>query len=247
MAKSKLPKITQLTSSSVQTLVKNPKIIWVAAVVLIPSRFLGSSGTGEVGAFAAIAAILMNQALIWAVGQNLRGKKFTLKDAYYKGTAGFLRFVLVALALVAMMVPLVIALSIAAFGILPPTAVAAERILLGIVAILLAAPTVYWLNRYAFGLIAASESDLGPVAALRQSGQLVKGRWLPVFKLMVVAFLLISVLGALPVLLLAATGGHANQYLLLTLQTAIGLLSLPFLNVYAYQIYRSLDGQSKSR
>lgn len=247
MPKARLPKVWQLITSSIQILVNNPKLIWLAAVVLIPSRLLGMTSTSETAAFATVAAILMNQALIWGVGQNDRGKKFTIRDAYYIGTAGFLRFTLVALALVIMMVPLVIALSIAAFGILPPTAVAAERVLLGLVALLLAAPTVYWLNRYVFGLIIVNESDLGPIAALRQSGVLVKGRWVKVFKLMIVAFALISVAGSLPILLLAATGGRANQYLLLALQVVIGLVTLPFLNVYAYQIYRALNGQRKKR
>lgn len=243
---SALPKIRSLLADSLRDLRQNPKLIWITTLVLVPSGLMSMSTTGAT-AVGSIATLLMNLALIWAVVELGHGRKVTVKQAYFQGTAAFVQFLLVALLLVLMLLPLVIALSIAGLGILPAEALPVERVLLGFVAILLASPTIYWLTRYVFALFAVSEHGAGPIAALKLSGRLVKGKWFDTVKRLAVIAVLMSAVASLPQLWFVLTNSLPSPLLLTIVQVIIGATALPFLSLYLHRLYRALDGQSQSR
>lgn len=243
--KNHLPKVTTLLAGSAKLLLTNWKLMVIVAVVLVPSTVLGAVSAADGSAFGSIAAVLMNLALIWAIIELSHNRVIKVKDAYFKGTAAFIQFLVVALLLVLMLLPLIIALSIAGLGILPPQALMAERLLLGFLALLLSAPTAYWLTRYVFALFIVCESPSGPIAALKASGRLVKGHLWPVLGRLAVIAIIVSVLGSLP-LILSAVLPQIGQIPILGIQLLTGIIGLPYLNLYLHQLYRSLDGQKTS-
>lgn len=241
-----LPKIRSLLTDSASDLMRNPKLFWIAALVLVPSGLL-STGTTGATALGSIATILMNLALVWAIIELGHGRKVTIKEAYFRGTAAFVQFLLVALLLVLMILPLIIAFSVVGLGILPAQALLAERILLGFVALLLAAPTIYWLTRYVFALFTVCEHREGPIAALRSSGRLVKGRWFETVKRLAVIAVLMSIVASLPQIWFSFTKTLPSTMTLAVIQVVIGAIVLPYLSLYLHRVYKALDGQSQSR
>jgi hypothetical protein len=71
-------------------------------------------------------------------------------------------------------------------------------------ALALVIPGIWLFVRWAFAAQAAVVDALSPVAALRRSAELVKGRWWRTFGMLVVSGLLFAVMGALATAVLAA-------------------------------------------
>lgn len=238
----KITSVWQLAKGAVMTIKQHPKLLWIVAIILVPTTLLTSTGgnaSTDSSGFTTMASILMNLALIWAIIELAENRPITIKDAYYKGTAAFVQFMLVALLLVLMLLPLIFGMAIVGLGILPASAQLPERILLGLLAILLCAPTVYWLTRNVFALFIVCESQTSPLAAIRRSKQLVKGRFLAVFGRLAAAAGILVLLGAISTVL-PIVARIESKTVVAGLQLLTGLAGLPFLNLYLHRLYRSL-------
>ncbi len=235
----KVPGPLSLLKSALTQLKRAPKLLAVVAIVLIPTTLLTLTGNTQLSAFATLASLLMNLALIWAIIELANNRSISIKDAYYKGTAALVQFVIVALLLVVMLVPLIFGLSLIGIGVLPPGTLLPERILLGLLALLLVVPTVYWLVRYVFSLFIICETPVGPIAALRRSGQLVKGRFALVLGRLALVGAIMAIVGLIP--LIAVLLLHTDNHITIAIiQTVSGLIGLPVLNLYLHQLYKSL-------
>jgi len=250
MAKSeKLIGPWQLIKRSAALVKTNPRLLILVGIILLPTSLLLSftnSANSGISGFTTLASLLMNLALIWAISRIVSSNKFKVKDAYFKGTAKFVEFLMVALALVLMLLPLVGGIAILAVGVVQPGTLVAERMLLTVLAALLITPTVIWITRYALALYIVPDAKFGPMAALRRSKELAKSRFWPVFGRLVVIAVATLIAGLIP--LLAPVALHlTNRPALFGFQLVIGLLALPFYNAYLYQLYLELDGQKPSR
>jgi hypothetical protein len=238
----KLPTARRLLVDSVKQFARHWRTcLGVVAIVALPANLLTAWSRGEaasnLGAYSSMAALFLNLALIWLAGQLAAGQRVSLKSAYYQGTQPIMRFMLVAAALVLQLIPLIIATALL-LGMTSSDALVAERIILGGLALILAGPTVYWVTRYNFGLLAVCASDLSPVAALRASAAAVQGRfWLVLGRL--AALFGLTVIVTLPLILLTVPANQ-NVWLVFAVQSVVSLVSLPVIFFYWHKLYAAL-------
>ncbi|MBW3538297.1 hypothetical protein KY386_02265 [Candidatus Parcubacteria bacterium] len=223
-------------------------LVGITAVGAVTTGLLSASrdlaADPALAVYRSLATLVMNTALIWAVIRLHQGQPVTLRSAYYSGTAALVRFMLVALVLALQLVPLAAGAIIYDQG-TGSAAVAVslgERLLLGLIWLVLALPTLYWLTRSIFSLYIVQEPEVTPVQALRRSTAAVRGRTLAVARRLLVLAVLAVVVMALPPLALAVTVGLRQPFWLLALlQLATSLVLLPLAAVYGYRLYRALE------
>jgi hypothetical protein len=182
----------------------------------------------------------MNLALLWAVGRVESGKSVSLSDAYYRGTASILRFVLVAAVVTLMSLPAVFALLFYQYGALNATVVISggEKALLAVVALLVALPSLLLVPRFIFGLSVVVDTELAPLAALGQSWRLTKRRLRYVLAQLAK---LVAVYIILVVPFATALAFTENSLVIAILDFVVIMALLPFTNIYFFKLYRSLQ------
>ncbi len=220
----------------------------VVSIVALPSTLISTfiaqdpnNATPDTGlsVYLSIATLLMNLALVWVVSRIDRDESVTLSEAYYKGTASIVRFILVALVLTLSCLPAAFALLFYNYGTVSATAVvsAPEKILLGFLALLFAMPTVILLPRLAFALQITVDTELSPLAALKRSWVITRKRLLYVLSQLLK---LIGVFIIIVIPIAAALAFANNTLVIAVLDFLVLLVLLPFMNIYLYKLYRTL-------
>lgn len=220
-------------------------LLSIVAVVAIPSTIIGNwaGGDSSLSAYLAVATTAMNLALIWTVIRLQRSRIVKLREAYYQGTAAMVRFFLVAVALAIQFIPAAIGFTVYILGTTGSTVTvgSGEKLLLGVVAIVLALPTVYWFVRYVLSIYVVVEDDLRPLAALRRSREVVRGHFWQVLRGLVALVLVLVAILVVPSFGVALIGhGAASQVVVTLFQLAVSLFGLPFIHIYMYELYRGL-------
>ncbi len=222
----------------------------IIGLVIVPINLLSISSAVSTntafGAYASIVTIFMSIAIISAVATLLGGGKLdTLRHQYYQASAAFIRFVLVGLALTAMLIPL--ALGLLVFAIVAAPQVGNIQFLdvtvVGLVALLLAIPTAALLPRYIFSLYAVVVDNHEPMSALNYSRNLVRGRFWPVLGRAGFIFLILvagSVLAAIPATLVEIFF-HNIVVFTAIYDTLASLVLMPILHSYMLRMYRALQ------
>jgi hypothetical protein len=170
-------------------------------------------------------------------------KKPTLSQAYYGGTQVAVKFFIVSFLLFCQFIPVILGLGVYLIATvdstLPPSTI--ELVLLGLVAIIIMAPSFYWLTRSLLGIIVVVDKVQRPLASLRQSRSLVKGYFKPVAGRLIVLVLVMFV-GLLPQTL---TGYIAHPVAALAASSLWQLVTvailLPVTYLYLIRIYRALS------
>ncbi len=250
-----LPSVFQLLRESAAEFWRNKRLILsIVAIVAVPLAVLGLRAPASAdpsvtpdpsGAiYGSFATMFMNLALLWTVMRLGEGKKPGIRQAYYLGTAAAVRFILVALVLALSVVPLTVGAVIYISGVTGSTITTTlpEQLLLGLVWLLLAWPSAFFLTRLVFALFAV-QTELTPTAALKSSWGLVKGKSWAVFgRLTALILLMVFVIGlAILVMTLAFPARQValNNSLI---QLCSTLVVLPLINFYLYRLYKSLSG-----
>jgi hypothetical protein len=240
-----------LVVETIRTLRSHLKpLLMIICLVALPSTFISTylandpSGStpaaSGISVYLSMATLLLNLALIWAAGRMERGESIGLGSAYYQGTASLVRFLLVALAITAACLPAAFGVLLYQYGSVSATAAVSggELVLLGVLAALFILPAVILLSRFIFALDIVVDSDARPVAALRASWKLTRGKTRRVLGALV-KLMLVFLVVVVPI----ATGLAFTQSvtLIAILDFFVLLLLLPFMNVYMYKLYRSLS------
>jgi len=167
----------------------------------------------------------------------------TVRSAYYEGSAGLVRLILVSLILLFMLVPLMIGAAIFTTGVVVSgTSLSlGEQLLLVFLSLVIAIPGIVLIIRSLWGLYVVFETSKGPVEAVAQSRRLTRGRRLPLLGRLI-ALGIFLIVGLLP--MLAVFGGlayltHLAIFTIL-LNVILGILVIPISNFYLYRIYRGL-------
>jgi hypothetical protein len=220
-------------------------LLLVAAIVTIPGNLIALLASTEttVSTYVSVASIVMNLAIVWTVVQLDQGQPVKASQAYYDGTATFVKFVLLSLLLIVAFLPLALGLilySVGVIGAAPGTTIF-EKSLLTVLAALLAAPSILWVNRLIFSPFILVASGQRPLAAARLSWRSVKGHSWQVLVRLLGLILAVAILIAIPALLcLYFYAVTKNRGWLVLLQIFSSLLLLPFIDLYLYKLYRSL-------
>jgi hypothetical protein len=195
-----------------------------------------------VASYVSLATMFLNLALIWTVVEVKAGRPVTIKSAYYFGTAGIVRFLLTALIIALQLIPFTLGAAIYTNGVSGSTTSVTipEKVLLGLVWLLLAWPSVYWVTRSIFSIYPIVEDLLPPVAALKASAARVKGRFFPVLGRLMVLLVVMVVVLAVPSFFLLGLEGVGRHWASFGLQLVSTVLFLPFSSLYLYNLYRAL-------
>lgn len=197
----------------------------------------GNSTDQTAGAYQIILAVIATLAVIWALRQVLSGTVPRVRDAYYRGMYPLVPFVLVMAVVGLQLIPLIIGSTLYATVINNGIAVyAAEKILWGLMFVMLALLSLYMVTSSVFALYIVALPDMTPMKALRSARELVRHRrWIVLRKILClpVVLLLIALAVMLPVIILAAPLARWVFFLL----TMSGLTAA---QAYMYTLYREL-------
>lgn len=222
--------------------------VGIVLVVSIPASIasvylIDPASDSSLTAYITLAQLAMNSAVIYAIFQLHSKKLVGVKDAYYRGSGGFIRLVLTAFVLVIISLLLVLGLLILFLGLLvPETALAlGEKLLISLLALILLIPGFYLLARTVLSLYVIFDGEKGPFQAVAESWRLTSGNgWKSLgilFFLLVYIFILILIPAAILVVLLSLTQVIFFQFLL---QVLVGLTVLPISNLYLFNYYQGL-------
>jgi len=205
------------------------------------SLLSGSAGAGSQSGsvLQSVLIVLESLVIIWALRQLLAGKKFSVKDAYYKSMAPLVPFLLVVLVIIIQLLPITLGAGLIA---LIASALASSG-LVTFIMVLVILPllgwSIYMLSCSIFGLYIITLPDMQPRQALRSAKKLVNFRrlkiirrilFLPIFILIVMAVIM------LPLILFV-------HLLVVPVFYLLSILVILFVHSYLYSLYRGLlDG-----
>jgi hypothetical protein len=121
-----------------------------------------------------------------------------------------------------------------------------EQLLIGFVCLLVALPSFHLLIRFGLAPVAAIDSDLRPLAALRYARRLTLGKY---WRLAgrYVSLLILIVIIAIPIALVTALFAMLKLVPVATLwfQLATTFTALPIANIYLLKLYHELEPKPK--
>lgn len=239
--KSDLIGLRRLAADSVKFFGKHAKkLILIAAVVAFPSALLrlAVDAQEDVSSYLFLASMFTNLALIWAIREFHAGRPVKAKQAYYKGAASVVPFILVVFVLTFQSLPFLLGMVLFVLGTggseVPLSL--GENLLLGLVWAILSIPTIYWLNRYLFSIFAAAEGST-PIQALRISKSKVKGSSWRVLMRLAALVVAVTLVLMIPVFLAQQIESLA---LLFAMQLVTSMVILPLVLIYLYKLHQDL-------
>lgn len=214
----------------------------LTASVGLFAYLLGSAATAQTEAaslYQLILTIVASLAMIWLIRQAHAGKtkRYSFKEAYYKGNAQIIPFVLVLVVIGIQLLPAIIGLSIyqqvVSFELITSSTESFVWITLLMMTLFV---SFYMIASSVFALYIVTLPDMKPVQALRSARDLVQFRRFEVMRRILFLPLLLLLVGLLvfgPLALLATT---AAEYLFLL----YGAVALAMTHSYMYHLYRRL-------
>lgn len=227
-----------------------PIILLIMIPVVVLNLLTNSDQT--LGTYGSFATLLMNIAIIYAVIKLKTGtKKVTLAEAYYGGTTRFVAFMCVVGLLGLQMIPALIGGLIYVSGSTGATVGLGpvELGLLGGIWLLFSIPTFRWLTRSVFALYLVQNATMRPVAAVKASSSLVRGKSWSVFGRILVGTIFMILVLIIPSLAISTLPESASVIAKLAtslLQIISALILVPFASVYGYNILEALGGKPKA-
>lgn len=224
-------------------------MLGILAIIVVPTSILSTylinpATDTSLAAYIAFAQLIMNTALVYAVVALSEGQKLTIRRAYYDGSAALVRLILVSVLFVLMLLPLVAGLFIIGAGVVAAqgTLALGEGILLILLAIGLALPSFILLAR-AFGAVfALFQDEKWPLAAVRFSRNLTKGKTAPVLGRLLAMGIFLAVVAVVPAAIFGGLAALTHwSFFTLLLQIVITFLLLPLSNFYMYRLYKELQ------
>ncbi len=204
-------------------------------VVLVGSAGNGSSATA--GAYQLFLALIVSLAVIWALRQVLAGAALRIRDAYYRGMAPLIPFVLVLLVIAVQLIPLLIGSALYSTVITNGIAVYfIEKVIWLAVFILLALVSLYLLSSSLFALYIVTLPDMTPLRALRSARELVRHRrWTVLRKILALPIILLAV-AAIIMLPIIVWLTPLSRWVFFVLTMFV----LTAVHTYMYTLYREL-------
>ncbi len=208
--------------------------------VLLTGILIGSGGNSDasVSSISSFLLLVMGSlAFIWAIRHLTAGKKFLIRDAYYKVMYPLIPFVIILFVITVQLVPFVVG------GFLYSTAEINGLITSGIERTLfvsgwiaLGLLSVYWLSNSIMSIYATTLPDIYPMQALRSTKKVVKGRrWSIFIKVFMLGVFLLLFGGSLLFMIVAFFPSVAVYF-----YDIMAVFALLFAHIYLFKLYRSL-------
>lgn len=250
-----MPKTVTLVKKSLSDVWKSRSTLApIILVIMIPVVVLNllTNSDQTLGTYGSFATLIMNIAVISAVIKLKTGtKKVSLVDAYYGGTTRFVAFMCVVALLGVQLIPMLIGGLVYISGSTGATVGLGpvEMGLLGGIWLLFSIPTFRWLTRSVFALYIVQDATIRPVAAVRLSSSLVRGKSWPVFGRILVGTILMILVLIIPSLAISTLPQSASLIAKIAtslLQIISALILVPFASVYGYNILEAIGGKPQA-
>jgi len=199
-----------------------------------------SSAESEIaGAYQLLLLSLVSMALIWTFRQMYADKprRVTVKQAYYTGTAPFVRYLIINAVIGLQLVPALLGMAIyqqvLGAGLAATSAESFIWLALLVMTLLL---SFYMVSSSIFALFIVTLPDVTPMQALRSARELVHfRRWEVMRKVafMPLMLILVGMVAFLPIVLYATPVADV-------LFSVAAIAAVAIINSYMYQLYRSL-------
>ena len=195
-----------------------------------------SAGSQSASVLQSVLIVLESLVVIWALRQLSAGKKFSVKDAYYKATPLLIPFLLVLFVIIIQLLPITLGGGLVALIASALAGSGAATSIMVLVLIPLLGWSIYMLSSSIFALYIVTLPDMQPRQALRSAKKLVNFRrlkiirriiFLPIFILAVMACIILPLILFVHVLVVPVF------YLLF-------ILVILFVHTYLYSLYRGL-------
>lgn len=223
-------------------------LLGTLATVSIPLAALAALGLSSDATFSAYSSFLtliMNLAVIWLITEFNAGRRPTFSQAYYRGTGALVRMMLLAVAFFFIAVPFLIGALFYLQGVTGSIVAASgpEKLLLGMVWLVLSLPSAWLAARFFLSMFALVEQDTAPLAALAYTNSITKGHTLKILARLLVLAIVVLVTIAAPavVLSLAKLNAKVLTFFMAMLQLLSVLILLPLINLYLFNLYKALE------
>lgn len=229
-------------------------LIPIILLVMLPvvALSLVTSSDQTLGTYGSFATLIMNIAVIYTVITLKTGaKNISLSQAYYGGTTRFVAFMGVVGLLGLQLIPLLLGGLIYLSGSTGATVGLGpiEIGLLGGIWLLFALPTLRWLTRSVFALYLVQDANVSPIAAVRSSSSLVRGKSWSVFGRILVGTIVMIIVLLIPSLAISTlpeSASWVSKIATSLLQVLSALVLVPFASVYGYNLLEALGGKPKA-
>ncbi len=212
----------------------------VASSLTIFVSLVGSAGntTNQVaGAYQVFLALVGSLAIIWTLRQVAAGTVPRIRDAYYRGMAPLVTFLLVLLVIALQVIPLILGSMLYSLVVSNGIAVYfVEKLLWALLYGMLALCSLYMLSSSLFALYIVTLPNMAPMQALRSARELVRfRRWTVLRKVLCLPLILLlaAAVVMLPIIILAAPFAQYVFFLLT-------MFALVAVHTYMYTLYREL-------
>lgn len=181
--------------------------------------------------------LVVSLAFIWAIRHIQAKKKFSVKDAFYKSQQPLVPFLLTLILISIQLIPF-------AFGGLIYSIVESQNIVISggeelifiSLWVVLSLLSGYWIANSIMALYAVTLPDIYPMQALRATKKLVQyRRWFILRKIIFLPFALFAIFGIFFLFLVSVAPSVVFRFVDLFI-----IVSVPFIHVYLYHLYRSL-------
>lgn len=245
----KLPGSRVLLGKSLRGLKAHWKLyLGIIVLVALPTNIIETYFAPAAGlqSYLSMAGLFMNVALLYAVIRVAdRGQDFGIRTAYYSGSHAVLRLFIVLFWIFVMLLPLIAGSALYAAGVsgnITPSA--GEQILLGVVALVVAVPSLWLMGRFVLSLVAVVDHEIRPLHALRLSWRLTAGLFWPVFGRLVMLVVWTFLILLLPLVILAVLYALTHWlFWLMLIQILTSLVGLPLFALYGFYLYEALGGR----
>jgi hypothetical protein len=219
----------------------------IVLIVALPIRLLGLNSAlstdGGFNAYATVASLVMNLAVLSAAYAYVTAKPFSLRQAYYEGTRSFVAYIIASSLLALCLLPAIIGFLFFSAG-SSSVGGLGEIIIVGVVAVVLVLPSLWLLVRFILGTVLVATEPLRPVEALKAARQLTLTRfWTVTARLLVLFFwvlLIVLIIAAITTILGLVFSSAGLLSAIFELTTSI--LVLPLGSLYVVRLVMALRG-----
>jgi hypothetical protein len=221
------------------------RYLLLIAIVTVPNTAISLTALASdvsISFYVQLAALFMTTGLLWAVTHQEDLVGLAVRRSYYEGSSLLVRLLLLAPILVAMAIPAGLGLNFYTLGTTGDSQASLPiYLILSALAVVLAIPTFALLVRFGWSIFAVSDGD-SPIAALRSSGRLTRGRfWLTARRSVIILLLLLAMILPVAVIVILLILFLKVQLFGLILQLFVSFTVIPVAVLAFYRLYRLLQ------
>jgi hypothetical protein len=225
------------------------RYLLLVGIIAIPTNLIamspGLAADSTVSLYVNLGSLFMTAALLWAVTRGQDDAKLKLRQIYYDGSAIVLRFILVIIVLALMVLPAAVGISLYSLGANSSgggVSIPVQLLLAGL-ALLMAAPSFFWLIRFSMAIFSVAVEGEWPLVALGSARRLTLGHFWPLAGrvLQLLVWVLLVMIIPLVVFIGLASVTHFIFFIVL-LQISFSLLATPIIALYTFRLYGILKG-----